>query len=270
MPPNLAHFVCQIGSSPPAPPPIFPAGKFVIWRKNATNILTRLRGKYFFHWLFIWIKKLDTEDFEPKQTATKFSANIIWLLVYLFVKISCLRVVLNAAASRRTYKIVRNSRLRVVEGADPYGFAKNFCLRDSNLMVLDFEAEPSQGVRGFGGEKPDFSRSENVALCLFTSKAMAVLRWFLPRENNCIIERAIKLKILAVLFVCENFLLTGRRGRRPLQSCVDNLPKFEVFAVLFRYKHSGAVHQTKGGGNRLKTVGLDNGLDVQEGQAGEV
>ena len=53
------------------------------------------------------------------------------------------------------------------------------------LVVSDFfEAEPSQGSGGGGGEKPDFSRSENVALCLFTSKAMAVLRWFLPRENS--------------------------------------------------------------------------------------
>ena len=184
-----------------------------------------------FHWLFIWIKKLDTEDFRLQQTAARFSANIIWLLFYLFAGSSCLW------------------------GTCSFGF---------------FEAEPSQGSGGGGGEKPDFLRSKNVALCLFTSKAMAVLRWFLPRENNCIIERAIKLKILAVLFVCENFLLTGRRGRRPLQSCVDNLPKFKVFAVLFRYKHSGAVHQTKGGGNRLKTVGLDNGLDVQKGRAGRV
>ena len=37
---------------------------------------------------------------------------------------------------------------------------------------------------GGGGEKPDFSRSGNVALCLFTSKAMAVLRWSSsPREQ---------------------------------------------------------------------------------------
>ena len=35
----------------------------------------------------LWIKKLDTEDFKLKQTAAKFSANIIWLLVYLFVGI---------------------------------------------------------------------------------------------------------------------------------------------------------------------------------------
>ena len=53
------------------------------------------------------------------------------------------------------------------------------------LVVSDFfEAEPSQGSGGGGGEKPDFLRSENVALCLFTSKAMAVLRWFLPRESS--------------------------------------------------------------------------------------
>ena len=64
---------------------------------------------------------------------------------------------------------------------------------------------------GGGGEKPDFSRSENVALCLFTSKAMAVLRWFLPRENSDIIERAIKLKILAIQFVCRKSVLKWGR-----------------------------------------------------------
>ena len=44
-----------------------------------------------FHWLYIWIKKLDTKDFKLQQTAILFSANIIWLLVYLLAKISCLR-----------------------------------------------------------------------------------------------------------------------------------------------------------------------------------
>ena len=44
-----------------------------------------------FHWLFIWIKKGDTEDFRLQQTATKFSANIIWLLFYLFAENPCLR-----------------------------------------------------------------------------------------------------------------------------------------------------------------------------------
>ena len=89
-----------------------------------------------------------------------------------------------------------------------------------------FEAVPAKESWGGGEEKPDFSRSENVALCLFTSKAMAVLRWFLPRENRCIIGRTMKFKMLAVLFVCGNFLLAGQRGvvnaaasRRPLQGC---------------------------------------------------
>ena len=38
------------------------------------------------------LKKLDSENFKPQQTATKFSANIIWLLFYLFVGNPCLRV----------------------------------------------------------------------------------------------------------------------------------------------------------------------------------
>gem|GEM_PF-4854615 len=33
-------------------------------------------------------------------------------------------------------------------------------------------------------EEPDFSRSGNVALCLFTSKAMAVLRWSSPPKRS--------------------------------------------------------------------------------------
>ena len=32
------------------------------------------------------LKKWDTEDFKLKRTAARFSANIIWLLVYLFVE----------------------------------------------------------------------------------------------------------------------------------------------------------------------------------------
>ena len=36
-------------------------------------------------------KKLDTEDFKLQRTAARFSANIIWLLFYLFAKSYCLR-----------------------------------------------------------------------------------------------------------------------------------------------------------------------------------
>ena len=39
------------------------------------------------------------------------------------------------------------------------------------------EAVQAKESRGGGEEEPDFSRSGNVALCLFTSKAMAALRW---------------------------------------------------------------------------------------------
>ena len=40
---------------------------------------------------------------------------------------------------------------------------------------------------------------------------MAALRWFLPRENSDIIERAIKLKILAIQFVCRKSVLKWGR-----------------------------------------------------------
>ena len=52
-------------------------------------------------WLFIWIKKWDSEIFLLQRIAARFSANIIWLLFYLFAKSPRLRGVVNAAASRR-------------------------------------------------------------------------------------------------------------------------------------------------------------------------
>ena len=72
--------------SSPAPPPIFPrSGNSLIWLANnvrETNLFSSFG--------FIWIKKGDTEDFRLQQTATKFGANIIWLLGYLFAKNFCL------------------------------------------------------------------------------------------------------------------------------------------------------------------------------------
>ena len=50
---------------------------------------------------FIWIKKGDRENFKLQRTAVKYSANTIWLLLYLFVESPCLR-------------------------ADPYKIAENF------------------------------------------------------------------------------------------------------------------------------------------------
>ena len=68
-------------------------------------------------------------------------------------------------------------------------FFDALCCGGKDFLPFDFllglvQNATSQGVWGFGGEKPDFLRSKNVALCLFTSKAMAALRWFLPRENS--------------------------------------------------------------------------------------
>ena len=37
------------------------------------------------------LKKLDSKNFKLQQTAMKFSANIIWLLFYLFVRSPCFR-----------------------------------------------------------------------------------------------------------------------------------------------------------------------------------
>ena len=71
---------------------------------------------------------------------------------------------------------------------------------------------------------------------------------------------------VAGLFVCGKFLLAGRRKRcgvaptptsfvQKIRACGSSLSKFKVFAVLFRHKHSEAVHQTKGGG-RIKISDL--------------
>ena len=195
MPPNLANDVCQICSSPLAPPPIFP--------RSGNSLFAVEHGKYFFHWLFIWIKKWDTENFEPKQTAAKFSANIIGCCsICLWEFFSC-----GSSWAPTPTGLCENSCLR---GFNLRVFLKRCLAKWENIcrvprQITNFRcAEISEGG---GGEKPDFLRSENVALCLFTSKAMAalrwssppkrsknkfmaVLRWFLPRENRCIIWRA--------------------------------------------------------------------------------
>ena len=64
------------GSSPRAPADL---------SRRESRYLTRLRGKYFFLLALLWIKKLDSKNFQLQRTAAKFSANIIWLLFYLFV-----------------------------------------------------------------------------------------------------------------------------------------------------------------------------------------
>ena len=91
------------GPPPPRPPsPLSATAKTRdLGRTRALNINRRQCCSIYL------LKKLDSNNFKPKQTAAKFSANIIWLLFYLFVKISCLREqpdfrgVVNAAASRR-------------------------------------------------------------------------------------------------------------------------------------------------------------------------
>ena len=90
MPPNLAHFVCQIDSSPLRPHRSFPKGK---------SLFDAFTRQIFPPVALLWIKKLDREKFKLQQTAMKFSTNIISATVYLFVRSSCLRGVENAAAS---------------------------------------------------------------------------------------------------------------------------------------------------------------------------
>ena len=68
---------------PCAPADISAQRKFVICRDFAANISSI--------GFFIWIKKWNTENFKLKRIAVKFSANINWLLVYLFAGSSRLR-----------------------------------------------------------------------------------------------------------------------------------------------------------------------------------
>ena len=56
------------------------------FRAAEIRYLTRLRGKYFFHWLYMDQKKLVSENFKPLRVAIKFRANTTWLLFYLFAK----------------------------------------------------------------------------------------------------------------------------------------------------------------------------------------
>ena len=157
---------------PCAPADISAQRKFVICRDFAANISSV--------WLFIWIKKWDSKNFWLKQTAAKFSANIIGCCSI------CLWEFFSCGSSW---------------APTPTGLCENSCLRDFNLRVFlkrclakwenicrvprqitNFHCVEISG--GGGGEKPDLSRSENVALCLFTSKTMAALRWSSsPREQ---------------------------------------------------------------------------------------
>ena len=71
-------------------------------------------------WLFIWIKKMDSKNFQLQRTAAKFSANIIWLLVYLFVGSPRLR-------GTPGYRVVVNTAVSTLRcRADPYMVARSF------------------------------------------------------------------------------------------------------------------------------------------------
>ena len=85
------------GSPPPRPPsPLSATAKICsLWRTRTLNTDRRQCCSIYL------LKKLVSEKFQLERAATKFSANIIWLLIYLFVEIPNLRGVVNAAASRR-------------------------------------------------------------------------------------------------------------------------------------------------------------------------
>ena len=97
----------------------------------------------------LFIKKWDSENFKLQRTAMRFSANIIWLLVYLF--------------------------------------AKNLCLRGSNLMVLYLE--PSQPRRvGEAGKKTPIFPAGKVAIWIAKQSAASQIYGYFemvspPREQ---------------------------------------------------------------------------------------
>ncbi len=101
---NRAHAAAKFGKLC-LPNWFFPPCAPADLSRRESRYLPRLRGKYFFLLALLWIKKLDTEDFKLKRTAARFSANIIWLLFYLFAENPGLRGTLG---------------YRGVVGADPY------------------------------------------------------------------------------------------------------------------------------------------------------
>ena len=115
---------------------------------------------------------MDTKGFKLQQTAAKFSANIIWLLFYLFVKISCLREqpdfrgVVNAAVSRRplqdcrkfwcfpaTHKLINYFLLKFF-GFQPKRTAIKFSANIIWLLFYLFVGNPClRGTPGCGASK---------------------------------------------------------------------------------------------------------------------
>ena len=54
---------------------------------------------------------------------------------------------------------------------------------------------------------------------------------------------------------------TGRRGRRPLRVCEDNLLKFEIFAVPFRFRaeFTKRLELQGGGWDKISEIAVGNG-----------
>ena len=67
------------------------------------------------------------------------------------------------------------------------------------LVVLTFlKRSPAKEV-GEAGEKTPIFPAGKVAIWIAQQdKFMAALRWFLPRENSCIINRKVKFEIFAI------------------------------------------------------------------------
>ena len=79
-------------------------------------------------------------------------------------------------------------------------------------FVVSVRQPRKQGRRG----RKHRSFPQGKSLFVLRSKApqdkfMAALRWFIPRESNCIIEKAMKLKIFAILCLIQIFLISRLR-----------------------------------------------------------
>ena len=140
------------GSSP-APPPIFPRSGnslFVLQTTCARQIYSPLSATAKICSLGriralntdrlqcssdYLLKKWDTEDFKLKRTAARFGANIIWLLVYLFVENPGLRGtpgyrgVVNTAVSRRPLRVCGDNLQRLKFLADLFRSRAEFTER---------------------------------------------------------------------------------------------------------------------------------------------
>ena len=160
----------------------------------------------------LWIKKIGYREFQTSSNSHEIQCEH-HLVAVLFVCGNFLLAGDAGLPGRRGRRPLRRCGKSLLK--------KRFILR-----VLDFKAAPAKECRGSGERNTDLSRRESRYLdcearqiygcfeMVLSPEAkqnifMAALRWFLPRENSCIIERTMEFKAPVLLFViCLRKILT--------------------------------------------------------------